>query len=175
MRTVNVKVELNEKIEFLSALQQAGLKLSDTILQHDRVFRGTQPDKKLIVRTETSPDGLQSYYLIYRQFSANDSTLLNYTTSVTNYEQTVRIIHGLGYKLVAEVDKQRQRVDITDTISLCFDKAKGLGEYIKLERAVSKDDNLNWVRADLAEALKALGISEGAKLASAYSDMTVKK
>ena len=174
MRTASVKVALKEKIQFLNALQQAGLQLDEAFSQHDRIFKSENKNIKLIIRTDMKPNSEPVYYIVYREYCANGTTL-NYVAKVIDYEQIVRIVHGLGYKLIAEVNKERQMVQITDMIALSFDKVKDLGEYIKLERAVNKDDDLNWIRADLAEALKTLGINENAKLIGSYSELLAKK
>ena len=176
MRTISVKVELREKIQFLNALQQAGLSLGEAALQHDKVFEnkdGGEP--RVIIRSETGPDGKQTHKLISRQFFASKGSTDSYITLIADYEQAAQIIRSLGYKLVAEVDKQRQTVDITDSITLYFDKVAKLGEYIKLERSVAKGDDLKWVQADLAETLKTLDISENAKLVGPYSSMAGQK
>jgi len=174
MRVAGVKVELKEKIQFLNALQQAGLRFDEATTQHDRVFMGDSKQTTLIARTSVDSGGNQAHSLIFRQYATN-GTVLSYATEVADYEQLIRIIGGLGYKQLAEVNKQRQTVKITDTIMLSFDKVKELGEYIKLERTVGDKDNLNWIRADLAEALKNLGISENAKLAGPYGELLAKK
>ncbi|MDO4902101.1 MAG: CYTH domain-containing protein [bacterium] len=180
MKTVIVKAKVKNKIEFMKNIQAAGHDFGQPIFQNDRIFlpRNRQLNEnfpKMIVRTEmVDPKRKPWFQLIQKRHIAAENVDLIHMTPILNYSETAHIVQQLGFELQAEVMRNRQKLQVEDTI-FYLDEVEGLGTYIKLEREVKKGDNTETVRQELWDVLRVLGIDEDANEPNTYTSQLVKR
>lgn len=180
MKTVIVKAKVKNKIEFMKNIQAAGHDFGSAIFQSDRVFlpRNRKPNEnfpKLLVRTEIiDPKRKPWFQLIQKRHIAAENVDLIHSTPVLNYAETAHIVQQLGFEFQAEVMRNRQKLQVEDTV-FYLDDVEGLGTYIKLEREVKSGDIAEAVRQELWDVLRVLGVSDADNEPDTYTSQLLKK
>ena len=180
MKLVIIKAKITDKISFLEKLQNSGHDFGKVVFQNDRVFlpRGYQPSKKLpklMIRTEIiDPKRKPWYQLVQKRHLVGENIDLVHSTPVLNYTETAHIVQQLGFELKAEVIRNRQKLQVEDTV-FYLDDVDELGTYIKLERELKKNQNAEEVRRELWQVLKVLGIDETSAEPDTYTAQLLKK
>ncbi len=180
MKLVIVKAKITDKIGFLKRMHDSGHDFGKVVFQNDRVFlpRGYQPSRKLpklMIRTEIiDPKRKPWYQLVQKRHLAKENIELVHSTPVLNYTETAHIVQQLGFELKAEVIRNRQKLQIDDTI-FYLDDVDELGTYIKLERELQKDQKSKDVRCELWEVLKVLGVDKSDAEPDTYTAQLLKK
>lgn len=180
MRLVIVKAKVEDKLDFISRISDAGHNFGLPVFQNDRVFlpRGYQPSQnlpKLMIRTEIiDPKRKPWYQLIQKRHIQAENVDLVHMTPVLNYTETAHIVQQLGFELKVEVMRNRYKLQIEDT-TLFLDEVEDLGTYVKLEREIRKGQSEAEIRQDLWDALKVLGIDETANEPETYTAQLLRK
>lgn len=161
-------------------MHSSGHDFGKVVFQNDRVFlpRGYQPSKKLpklMIRTEIiDPKRKPWYQLIQKRHLTDQNIDLVHTTPVLNYTETAHIVQQLGFELRAEVVRNRQKLQIDD-VTFYLDDVDELGTYVKLERELKKDEDIDIIRRELWEVLKVLGVDESNAEPDTYTAQLLKK
>lgn len=164
MKTVIVKAKVKNKIDFIKKIQAAGHDFGKPVFQNDRVFlpRGFEPNRKLpkmLLRTEIlDPKRKPWFQLVQKRHIETENVDLIYLTGVLNYTETAHMLQQLGFEMRAEVMRNRQKLTVEDT-TFYLDDVESLGTYIKLEKGVSKGENIEAVREELWNILEVLGVT----------------
>ncbi len=180
MKLVIIKAKITDKIRFLERMHSSGHDFGKVVFQNDRVFlpRGYQPSKKLpklMIRTEIiDPKRKPWYQLIQKRHLTDQNIDLVHTTPVLNYTETAHIVQQLGFELRAEVVRNRQKLQIDD-VTFYLDDVDELGTYVKLERELKKDEDIDIIRRELWEVLKVLGVDESNAEPDTYTAQLLKK
>ena len=165
MKKTIVKMKLDGRIGFVTALAEISMQFSDPYWQHDRIFVPKNYDRnkampRLSLRTvvkNTNKDA--SYLLIMRRHFAEKGIDIVNATPVKDYTETAHILYQLGYTLKAEISRRREELVMSDSVKIYVDKIDGLnGYYGKIESDLTDGDSAETARADLIETFKVLGV-----------------
>jgi len=181
MKVIVVKAKLKSKIEFLKTLSDIDLEFGDIYYEHDRIFlpRGYEPAKnlpKMIVRTDiNNVNKTPSYNLILKRHIEDQRIDIVHRTGITDYSETARLLHQIGFELFSEVTKQRQDLTMEGGIKIYVDKIDGLGTYVKLCSTIEDGEDAGLVREDLEKTLDALNIDDDSLVDDTYANLMKKK
>ena len=180
MKLVIVKAKITDKISFLKRMHDSGHDFGKVVFQNDRVFlpRGYQPSRKLpklMIRTEIiDPKRKPWYQLIQKRHLTDQNIDLVHMTPILDYTETAHIVQQLGFELRAEVVRNRQKLQIDD-VTFYLDDVDELGTYVKLERELKKDEDIEKIRRELWEVLKVLGVDKSNAEPDTYTAQLLKK
>lgn len=180
MKLVIVKAKITDKISFLKRMHDSGHDFGKVVFQNDRVFlpRGYQPSRKLpklMIRTEIiDPKRKPWYQLIQKRHLTDQNIDLVHMTPILDYTETAHIVQQLGFELRAEVVRNRQKLQVDD-VTFYLDDVDELGTYVKLERELKKDEDIEKIRRELWEVLKVLGVDKSNAEPNTYTAQLLKK
>ncbi|NCU34270.1 CYTH domain-containing protein [Candidatus Saccharibacteria bacterium] len=180
MKLVIVKAKITDKISFLKRMHDSGHDFGKVVFQNDRVFlpRGYQPSRKLpklMIRTEIiDPKRKPWYQLIQKRHLTDQNIDLVHMTPILDYTETAHIVQQLGFELRAEVVRNRQKLQVDD-VTFYLDDVDELGTYVKLERELKKDEDIEKIRRELWEVLKVLGVDKSNAEPDTYTAQLLKK
>ena len=180
MKLVFVKAKITDKISFLKRMHDSGHDFGKVVFQNDRVFlpRGYQPSRKLpklMIRTEIiDPKRKPWYQLIQKRHLTDQNIDLVHMTPILDYTETAHIVQQLGFELRAEVVRNRQKLQVDD-VTFYLDDVDELGTYVKLERELKKDEDIEKIRRELWEVLKVLGVDKSNAEPDTYTAQLLKK
>lgn len=95
-------------------------------------------------------------------------------TPILDYTETAHIVQQLGFELRAEVVRNRQKLQVDD-VTFYLDDVDELGTYVKLERELKKDEDIEKIRRELWEVLKVLGVDKSNAEPDTYTAQLLKK
>ena len=180
MKLVIVKAKITDKISFLKRMHDSGHDFGKVVFQNDRVFlpRGYQPSRKLpklMIRTEIiDPKRKPWYQLIQKRHLTDQNIDLVHMTPILDYTETAHIVQQLGFELRAEVVRNRHKLQVDD-VTFYLDDVDELGTYVKLERELKKDEDIEKIRRELWEVLKVLGVDKSNAEPDTYTAQLLKK
>ena len=180
MKLVIVKAKITDKISFLKRMHDSGHDFGKVVFQNARVFlpRGYQPSRKLpklMIRTEIiDPKRKPWYQLIQKRHLTDQNIDLVHMTPILDYTETAHIVQQLGFELRAEVVRNRQKLQVDD-VTFYLDDVDELGTYVKLERELKKDEDIEKIRRELWEVLKVLGVDKSNAEPDTYTAQLLKK
>ena len=180
MKLVIVKAKITDKISFLKRMHDSGHDFGKVVFQNDRVClpRGYQPSRKLpklMIRTEIiDPKRKPWYQLIQKRHLTDQNIDLVHMTPILDYTETAHIVQQLGFELRAEVVRNRQKLQVDD-VTFYLDDVDELGTYVKLERELKKDEDIEKIRRELWEVLKVLGVDKSNAEPDTYTAQLLKK
>ena len=180
MKLVIVKAKITDKISFLKRMHDSGHDFGKVVFQNDRVFlpRGYQPSRKLpklMIRTEIiDPKRKPWYQLIQKRHLTDQNIDLVHMTPILDYTETAHIVQQLGFELRAEEVRNRQKLQVDD-VTFYLDDVDELGTYVKLERELKKDEDIEKIRRELWEVLKVLGVDKSNAEPDTYTAQLLKK
>ena len=180
MKLVIIKAKITDKISFLKRMHDSGHDFGKVVFQNDRVFlpRGYQPSRKLpklMIRTEIiDPKRKPWYQLIQKRHLTDQNIDLVHMTPILDYTETAHIVQQLGFELRAEVVRNRQKLQVDD-VTFYLDDVDELGTYVKLERELKKDEDIEKIRRELWEVLKVLGVDKSNAEPDTYTAQLLKK
>ena len=180
MKLVIVKAKITDKISFLKRMHDSGHDFGKVVFQNDRVFLpcGYQPSRKLpklMIRTEIiDPKRKPWYQLIQKRHLTDQNIDLVHMTPILDYTETAHIVQQLGFELRAEVVRNRQKLQVDD-VTFYLDDVDELGTYVKLERELKKDEDIEKIRRELWEVLKVLGVDKSNAEPDTYTAQLLKK
>jgi adenylate cyclase, class 2 len=90
---------------------------------------------------------------------------------------TVKILHALGFSEAGEVHKIREifRLDSEKEITICLDDVEGLGEFLEVEIVAENESELEIARGKLFDLLKQFEASEKDSIRTSYLEMVLEK
>ena len=166
MKKVILKCKLGSRDNFEDKLSDIDLDFSPIYWQHDRIYvpKNYQPHAnfpRLIMRTEMKAvDKPAKYYFILKRHIEDSGVDIVEETKVQDYERLVNIILQLGFKLVKEVSRRRQSLQMGEGTDIYLDKVDNLpGYYAKIETAIGPNDPVAEARTDLEKTFRTLGES----------------
>lgn len=111
------------------------------------------------MRTEIkSVDKPPKYTLILKRHIEDSGVDIVEETAVGDYKNTVSMILQLGFKLLTEISRRRQDINMGEGTMIYLDKIEKLpGYYAKIESELSPNDSVTEVKADLEKTFRTLG------------------
>lgn len=164
MKTAVVKVKVKNREELEKHMNEIDLDFEPMVWQHDRVylprgFRSGANMPRMIMRTEMKAiDHPAKYELILKRHIEDANMDIVDRTIVSDYVETVNMIHQLGFELKSEVSRRRQILPIGTDTRMCLDKVDRVpGYYLKLETKLNDEDKISEVMEDLEKTLMIFG------------------
>lgn len=179
MKLVIVKAKITDKIDVLKKISDTGHQFGKVVFQNDRIFlpRGYQVSRnlpKMMIRTEIiDPKRKPWYQMIQKRHIDTENVDLVHSTPVLNYTEAAHIVQQLGFELKAEVIRNRQKLQIEDTV-IYLDDVDELGSYIKIEREAKKGQDIEKVREELWDVLRVFGVDESQAEPDTYTAQILK-
>lgn len=179
MKLVIVKAKIIDKIDVLKKISDTGHQFGKVVFQNDRIFlpRGYQVSRnlpKMMIRTEIiDPKRKPWYQMIQKRHIDTENVDLVHSTPVLNYTEAAHIVQQLGFELKAEVIRNRQKLQIEDTV-IYLDDVDELGSYIKIEREAKKGQDIEKVREELWDVLRVFGVDESQAEPDTYTAQILK-
>ena len=179
MKLVIVKAKITDKIDVLKKISDTGHQFGKVVFQNDRIFlpRGYQVSRnlpKMMIRTEIiDPKRKPWYQMIQKRHIDTENLDLVHSTPVLNYTEAAHIVQQLGFELKAEVIRNRQKLQIEDTV-IYLDDVDELGSYIKIEREAKKGQDIEKVREELWDVLRVFGVDESQAEPDTYTAQILK-
>ena len=169
MREIEIKAQVHNAEKLLAALTRAGVKLSEPITQHDRVY--AEPGKLdtaldanwLRIRTEN--DAKHVFTLKRSVVGHLDS--IEHETEITDDKELEKIILEMHYVSYSDLTKIRRKGHVGD-IEICYDEVPGLGKFIEAEKLMAADADHDMVVTELWELLTGLGIKREDEVHEGY-------
>ena len=128
-----------------------------------------------MIRTEIiDPKRKPWYQLIQKRHLTDQNIDLVHMTPILDYTETAHIVQQLGFELRAEVVRNRQKLQVDD-VTFYLDDVDELGTYVKLERELKKDEDIEKIRRELWEVLKVLGVDKSNAEPDTYTAQLLKK
>lgn len=166
MKKIILKCKLENRDNFEQKLSDIELDFSAIHWQHDRIYvpKNYRPNAnfpRLIMRTEMeSIDRPAKYYFILKRHIEDSGVDIVEQTAVTDYEKLVNIILQLGFKLIKEVSRRRQKLAMGEGTMIYLDKLDSIpGYFAKIESDLQPTDSVQAVQEDLKKTFKTLGES----------------
>ena len=164
MKTAVAKVRVKDRDELEKRMNEIDLDFEPMVWQHDRVYLPREYKSganmpRMIMRTEMKAvDRPPKYELILKRHIEDSGMDVVDRTIVSDYVDTVNMIHQLGFELKAEISRRRQILPIGEDTRMCLDKVdKVSGYYLKLETKLRDDDKISEVMEDLEKTLMVFG------------------
>ena len=179
MKLVIVKAKIIDKIDVLKKISDTGHQFGKVVFQNDRIFlpRGYQVSRnlpKMMIRTEIiDPKRKPWYQMIQKRHIDTENVDLVHSTPVLNYTEAAHIVQQLGFELKVEVIRNRQKLQIEDTV-IYLDDVDELGSYIKIEREAKKGQDIEKVREELWDVLRVFGVDESQAEPDTYTAQILK-
>lgn len=179
MKLVIVKAKITDKIDVLKKISDTGHQFGKVVFQNDRIFlpRGYQVSRnlpKMMIRTEIiDPKRKPWYQMIQKRHIDTENVDLVHSTPVLNYTEAAHIVQQLGFELKVEVIRNRQKLQIEDTV-IYLDDVDELGSYIKIEREAKKGQDIEKVREELWDVLRVFGVDESQAEPDTYTAQILK-
>ena len=179
MKLVIVKAKITDKIDVLKKISDTGHQFGKVVFQNDRIFlpRGYHVSRnlpKMMIRTEIiDPKRKPWYQMIQKRHIDTENVDLVHSTPVLNYTEAAHIVQQLGFELKVEVIRNRQKLQIEDTV-IYLDDVDELGSYIKIEREAKKGQDIEKVREELWDVLRVFGVDESQAEPDTYTAQILK-
>jgi adenylate cyclase class IV len=159
-------------------LDDIDMKFSEAFWQHDRVFvpKGYERGKglpKLSIRTIVKDaEKPAAYALVLRRHIENKGIdVVNFTT-FKDYTEMANILHQMGFEIKYEVARQRQEMNMGDSVKVYLDKVEGLpGYYAKIETSLADGDDPEEARRDLVKTFEVLKASSRNVVDRSYGEL----
>ena len=170
-------MKLQNRIDFISTLEEIDYHFSEVYWQHDRIFvpqnySRDQSLPRLSLRTIVhKADKNAIYALVMRRHNSEEGYDVVNSTQVKDYAEAAHILYQLGYELKYEVSRHREELNMGETIKVYIDKIDGLpGYYGRIESDLSDGDNVEEARNDLIETFRVLGV-KGEPVNQTYGEL----
>lgn len=164
MKKVIVKCRVKNRERLEDKLSAIDLEFSPIYWLHDRIYvpRGYKPKNnfpRLIMRTEMhAVDEQPRYSLILKRHIEDSGIDIVETTPITDYTQTVNIIHELGFKQANEISRRRTELKLSDRVFMYLDDLDGHDNtcFAKLESVLDQDESSIAIKTSLVHTFKTL-------------------
>lgn len=171
MREIEIKARVRDEKSLRAQLISKGVKLSESIKQHDQVFGlpgaiGGSHGNWLRIRTENN----KKYIFTLKRSVTGQLDSIEHETEVADVVEMANIINELGYVPYSDITKIRQKAKIGD-IEICLDKVEKLGVFVELEKLCEHDADIAKITAELWQFLHSFGINKTDEVLEGYDVM----
>lgn len=166
MKRVVLKSPVADYAAMIERMAEIGSEFGPAVWQQERIYlpadfkpRNNQP--RLVVRTEVvNPEEPANYYLFLKRHIEDSGIDYVHQTTIGDPVAMEEIAHQLGYRKVAELNRQRQSVLLDDYTVLHLDTVEGMStSWLKIEQEIVSDLPVSVVQAGLFQTLRLLGLS----------------
>ncbi len=176
MKEVEVKIKIADASHIVESLTALGCAFGEPIAQRDIVYI---PDG---VPTVPCPAGTnvlrirlqggRKFFTLKRSDPGNHLSKLEHELEISDDKQMDEIIKLLGFKIVADTVKMRQKCEING-YEICVDRVNELGDFLEMEKMTDGDP----VKAqqEMLEYLLGLGIDASMRMDAGYDVLYVQK
>jgi adenylate cyclase class 2 len=185
MIEVEIKVPLSS--DGLDGLQDKILKLGGTYLNHEiqqdtyydhpcRSFRETDEAVRVRRRIPHTPEKLKTdsplFELAYKgpKLDKKSKTRLELSLGISDVTIANAMLMELGFRNVATIVKKRVFFKY-GTTTICIDDVEEVGSYMELEQLIPLRAELEPVRDELLDIVKALGIDSKNSIRKSYLEL----
>lgn len=172
MQEIEVKAKIKNISRIKSKLENLGCKFGKPLIQKDKIFihkniQYPYKDKEKAVLRIRKSNG--KYFLTLKKNKSNELDCLEKETQIINPEKIQIILELMGYRIIAEVSKERYKCKYKD-LEICLDKVKNLGNFIEIEKII-KGGNGKEIQKQLFKFLKTIGIKEKDQVFKGYDTL----
>lgn len=165
MREIEIKARVRDKEGLLARLANSGVKLSEPVTHHDRVFGprgvdgndGANTASWLRIRTETKGNDVKHIFTLKKSVT-NQMDSIEHETEVADDTELAKIIEYIDFVPFSDLTKTRQKARV-GTIEVCVDTVEGLGDFIEAEILTDNSADYDSVAAELWAFLEGLGVT----------------
>lgn len=176
MREIEIKAKVSDMSLLLSAIERAGITLSEPIKQHDVVYGqpgvGDNTLGGIWLRIRTENDTRVLFTLKQQHSGGLDS--IEHETEVGDASELAAIIATLGFTLYSDLTKTRRKA-YYNGIEICVDVVDGLGSFIEAEKLAADDADGTSIAADLWQELSKLGVNKADEVFDGYDVLMNRK
>lgn len=167
MIEVEVKAHINNFDNVKNKLDEIGARKTETEHQIDTYFNNPQfrdfekTDEALRIRNRTI-NNEKSIILTYKGAKMDEvsKTRKEIEVSVEDYEKMSSILENLGFKPVADVEKERTTYLFKEYI-ISLDNVIKVGKFVEIEKDVKEGENFEDALNEIFQIYKELGIEGG--------------
>lgn len=178
MYEVEVKAHLRDRNAVIKKLQDFGCKFSKELHQVDHIFtpKGTSFPTPLSVPVLRVREQNDKYLFTLKLAQSGRQDCIERELEILDGKKMIEIMKLLNYKEVAIVDKKRIKTKFKD-MEIVFDKVKGLGEFMEVEKIVTHTDpeDRKKIQKELCNFLETLGVSKKYLLVNGKYDIMLYK
>ncbi len=169
MREVEIKAKIHDRELLLQALQQQGVVLGESKIQHDVVF--CKPGQKaydpnsvwLRIRTENESEVI----FTAKGDTGRNLTSIEHEVEVNNAKELEAILRLLGYGLFSDIVKTRNKAKY-GRIEICLDEVDGLGLFLEGEILTQNESETETALGELWNFFESLGVSRDDAVTMGY-------
>ena len=161
MREIETKYRVRDLDTLLTALEAAGVKPAEAVLQDDQAYASKGWDASMgkvghtFARLRTL-DG-ETHVFTTKTPLANSMECVEFETTIANREQMHGAIMAMGFEPTVRIVKHR-RTGEAGRIGVCVDLVEGLGAFLELELMVDDDRDGPAAQSELDEWARGLGV-----------------
>jgi len=176
MREIEIKAKVSDMSSLLSAIERAGITLTEPIKQHDVVYgqpgAADNAPGSTWLRIRTENDARVIFTLKQQHSGGLDSK--EHETEVSDAAELAAIIATLGFTLYSDLTKTRRKAHYGG-IEICVDVVDGLGSFIEAEKLAEDDADGTTIAADLWQELIKLGVDKADEVFDGYDVLMNRK
>ncbi len=178
MLEVEVKLQIKDKDELISALEKDGFTKGKLLRESDSYFNSDFHDFKKcgdafrIRRTENLETGEKHDMITYKgpRLTSGIKARKELETGVENSDVMEEVMLSLGYYKVDPVVKTRQYFH-NGNMTACVDSVEMLGNFLELEIVVDESVGYDEAEKKIGEKLKVLGHDLSESIKASYLTM----
>jgi adenylate cyclase class 2 len=165
MLEVEVKLRVENRDELINSLTSSGFTQKKFVCETDTYYTSEfhdmiKRDEALRIRNiEDLNTGEKSSVITFKGAKLDKVSMSRqeYETSIGDAEIGKRILEGIGFTSVPEVEKIRTEFAMND-ITACVDQVKGLGDFLEIE-ILTEDGMREKALEQIRDMLEQLGFS----------------
>jgi adenylate cyclase class 2 len=172
MKEIEVKAKVRNPEEVERKLQNLGCKISDVMVDHDRVFTNSdkdfaefQNDTNFIrIRTRNG-----KHTLTLKRPLSNELDCIEHQSEILEPEEVEKMLELMGYRKEVDFTKERRKTKY-NKYNICLDTVPELGEYMEVETLLDEGDSEKH-QLEMFEFVKTLGITDKDRTEHGYDTL----
>jgi len=171
-KEIEVKAKASDGDVLIRNLVALGCKMSDPIVQEDRIYRNFTGDfskfspGKNFLRIRKAKGKI---LFTLKQSVTNILDKIEKEIEVSDAEELDDILKLMGYREEVQVHKTRKKTDYNG-LEICVDEVRGLGSFIEVEK-ITEDGDAAQVQKELFEFLQTLGVKKEDQIFLGYDQL----
>lgn len=167
MIEVEVKAHINsfsdvkKKLEEINAVKTKFEHQKDTYFNNPNYRDFEKTDEALRIR-KTTTDGKTEIILTYKGAKIDDisKTRKELEVNVEKFQLMSSILENLGFKPVADVEKERTTYMLNEFI-ISLDNVLKVGKFVEIEKEASEEEEFEEIVEEIFKIYKRIGIEDG--------------
>ncbi|MBI5681400.1 MAG: class IV adenylate cyclase [Methanobacterium sp.] len=153
--------DVKRKLEEINAIKTKFEHQKDTYFNNPNYRDFEITDEALRIRNTTT-DGKSEIILTYKGAKMDDvsKTRKELEVNVENFQQMSSILENLGFKPVADVEKERTTYMFNEFI-ISLDNVFKVGKFVEIEKEAAEGEEFEEIIEEIFEIYKKIGIEDG--------------